>query len=141
MCLASRLLIAASCLLSPVSSSGLQVQAPPVAPGTPASAPRIGIVLEGGAALGIAHIGVLKWFEEHHIPVNYVAGTSMGGLVGGAYATGIGATGLRQLVDGIDWDEVMSGTIPYRYLAFRRKEDARGAGAHPEDSGLRHPAA
>ena len=87
--------------------------------------PSLGLVLEGGGALGLAHVGVIAWLEEHHIPVNYVAGTSMGGLVGGAYATGIGATGLRQLVDGINWDEVMSGIIPYPYLAFRRKEDAR----------------
>jgi predicted acylesterase/phospholipase RssA len=43
---------------------------------------RIGVALEGGGALGEAHIGVLKWFEEHHIPVDYLAGTSMGGLVG-----------------------------------------------------------
>src|SRR5690349_14069435 len=50
--------------------------------------PKIGLVLEGGAALGLAHIGVLQWLEEHRIPVNYVAGTSMGGLVGGMYATG-----------------------------------------------------
>ena len=51
----------------------------------PAAKPRlkIGVALEGGGALGIAHLGVLKWFEEHHIPVDYVAGTSMGGLVGG----------------------------------------------------------
>src|SRR5207244_4654691 len=45
--------------------------------------PTIGVALEGGGAMGLAHIGVLKWFEEHHIPVDYVAGTSMGGLVGG----------------------------------------------------------
>ena len=55
---------------------------------TPASKrrPKIGLVLEGGGALGLAHIGVLRWLEEHHIPVAYVAGTSMGGLVGGFYA-------------------------------------------------------
>jgi len=47
-----------------------------------AAAPKIGVALEGGGAMGLAHIGVLKWFEEHHIPVDYVAGTSMGGLVG-----------------------------------------------------------
>src|SRR5256884_9023120 len=51
--------------------------------------PTIGVALEGGGAMGLAHIGVLKWFEEHHIPVDYVAGTSMGGLVGGFYATGM----------------------------------------------------
>src|SRR5439155_1140579 len=50
--------------------------------------PKIGIALEGGGALGLAHIGVLEWFEEHRIPVDYIAGTSMGGLVGGLYSTG-----------------------------------------------------
>src|SRR5271165_2268136 len=50
--------------------------------------PRIGVALEGGGALGLAHIGVLQWFEDHHIPIDYLAGTSMGGLVGGLYATG-----------------------------------------------------
>src|ERR1700745_126697 len=51
--------------------------------------PTIGLVLEGGGALGLAHVGVLRWFEENHIPVDYIAGTSMGGLVGGLYATGM----------------------------------------------------
>src|SRR5690349_19529207 len=49
---------------------------------------KIGLVLEGGGALGMAHIGVLQWMEEHHVPVRYVSGTSMGGLVGGLYAIG-----------------------------------------------------
>ena len=51
--------------------------------------PSIGIALSGGAALGLAHIGVLRYFEERHIPVDKVGGTSMGGLVGGLYATGM----------------------------------------------------
>jgi NTE family protein len=86
---------------------------------------KIGLVLEGGAALGLAHIGVLQWLEEHHIPVDYVAGTSMGGLVGGLYATGNSPAGIRQLVDGIDWDVVMRGEVPYQDLSFRRKQDSR----------------
>jgi NTE family protein len=86
--------------------------------------PKIGLVLEGGAALGLAHIGVIRWLEEHRIPISYVAGTSMGGLVGGLYATGNSPDEIRQLVDGIDWDLVMSGEIPYKDLAYRRKEDA-----------------
>ena len=45
-------------------------------------APRIALVLEGGGALGLAHIGVIRWLEENHIPVHYIAGTSMGALVG-----------------------------------------------------------
>src|SRR5690242_20518616 len=50
---------------------------------------KVALALSGGSALGLSHIGVLKYFEEHHIPVDYVAGTSMGGLVGGFYATGV----------------------------------------------------
>jgi NTE family protein len=85
---------------------------------------RIGLVLEGGAALGLAHIGVIQWLEEHRIPVNYVAGTSMGGLVGGLYATGNSPADVRKLVEGIDWDVVLRGSVPYQDLSFRRKEDA-----------------
>jgi len=86
--------------------------------------PRIGLVLEGGAALGLAHIGVLQWLEEHHIPISYVAGTSMGGLVGGIYATGKFPAEIRALVDEINWDDVLHGEIPFTDLSFRRKEDA-----------------
>ena len=86
--------------------------------------PTLGLVLEGGGALGLAHIGVITWMEEHRIPVNYVAGTSMGGLVGGMYATGLSPAEVRQLINGIDWDQVLSGVIPFRDLSFRRKQDA-----------------
>ena len=85
----------------------------------------IGLVLQGGGALGLAHVGVITWLEEHHIPVDYIAGTSMGGLVGGVYATGRNAAELRQVVNGIDWDQVMAGQTPFDDLSFRRKEDAR----------------
>jgi NTE family protein len=87
--------------------------------------PKIGLALEGGGALGLAHIGVLKWFEEHHIPVDYVAGTSMGGLVGGFYATGMNPDELETLIDGMDWRKILSDRTPYEDLAFRRKEDQR----------------
>src|SRR5271167_4839312 len=87
--------------------------------------PTVGLVLQGGGALGLAHVGVITWLEEHHIPVNYVAGTSMGGLVGGAYATGRTAAEVRQVVSGINWDQVMSGQTPFDDLSFRRKEDHR----------------
>jgi NTE family protein len=62
--------------------------------------------------------------EEHRIPVSYVAGTSMGGLVGGIYATGRSPAEVRELINGIDWDQVLSGVIPFRDLSFRRKQDA-----------------
>jgi NTE family protein len=87
--------------------------------------PKLGLVLEGGGALGLAHIGVITWMEEHRIPVNYVAGTSMGGLVGGMYATGLSPAEIKTLINGIDWDQVLSGVTPFRDLSFRRKEDAR----------------
>ncbi len=94
-------------------------------PATPKARPKLGLALQGGGALGLAHVGVITWMEEHHIPVDYVAGTSMGGLVGGVYATGRNATELRQVVNGINWDEVMAGQTPFDDLSFRRKEDAR----------------
>src|SRR5215469_1831179 len=66
--------------------------------------PRLGLALQGGGALGLAHVGVITWLEEHHIPVDYVAGTSMGGLVGGVFATGRNPAEIRQVVNGINWD-------------------------------------
>lgn len=95
------------------------------APPTAGNRPTIGLVLQGGGALGLAHVGVITWLEEHHIPISYVAGTSMGGLVGGVYATGRNATELRDVVNGINWDEVMAGQTPFNDLSYRRKEDAR----------------
>lgn len=86
--------------------------------------PTLGLVLEGGGALGLAHIGVIQWLEEHRIPVNYVAGTSMGGLVGGVYATGRSPAEVRELVESIDWNNVLRGQVPFENLDFRRKQDS-----------------
>lgn len=94
-------------------------------PQGPETHPKLGLVLEGGGALGLAHIGVIQYLEQHHIPVNYITGTSMGGLVGGLYATGLDADKVRSVVEGIKWDEVLGGQIPFEYLSFRRREDAR----------------
>jgi NTE family protein len=108
-----------------------------------ANRPKIGLVLEGGGALGLAHVGVIQWLEEHRIPVSYVAGTSMGGLIGGVYATGRSAPEIREVVQGINWDEVLRGQTPYQDLSFRRKEDAREYPSTLEfglRGGLRFPA-
>ena len=86
--------------------------------------PKIGLVLEGGGALGLAHIGVITWLEEHRIPVSYVAGTSMGGLVGGVYATGRSPAEVRELVESINWNDVLRGQVPFENLDFRRKQDS-----------------
>src|SRR5271163_3872883 len=88
------------------------------------SHPKLGLVLEGGGALGLAHIGVITWLEEHRIPVSYVAGTSMGGLVGGVYATGRSPAEVRDLVESIDWNAVLRGQVPFKNLDFRRKQDS-----------------
>jgi len=69
---------------------------------------RVGVALSGGSALGLAQIGVIRYFEEHHIPIDDIAGTSMGGLVGGFYAIGMDSGELTQLVDKADWDALLS---------------------------------
>jgi NTE family protein len=85
--------------------------------------PRVGLVLEGGGALGFAHIAVLEWLEEHHVPIDYIAGTSMGGLVGGMYATGKSPAEIHAIVNSIDWDSTIEGQIKFQDLSYRRKED------------------
>ena len=87
--------------------------------------PTIGLALGGGSARGLSHVGILEWLHEHRIPVDYVAGTSTGGLVGGAFATGMTPDELRALLGNVDWDLMFLGEPPYRQREFRRKEDRR----------------
>jgi NTE family protein len=103
----------------------------------PASRPKVALVFEGGGALGFAHIGVIDWFEEHHIPVDYVAGTSMGGLVGGLYASGMSPKEITNFIRGISWTAVLSGQVPFPALSYRRKED-RLAFPNRLEFGLKH---
>ena len=96
----------------PPSTSQPAIAAPAPAPGpaaTPAKRPRVGLVLAGGGAKGGAHVGVLKVLEQMHVPVDCIAGTSMGALVGGGYASGIPADGLEKFLLGIDWPKVVGG--------------------------------
>ena len=86
--------------------------------------PRVGVAFGGGAARGLAHVGVVRWFEEHHVPIDVVAGTSMGGLIGGAFAGGMSADELAALLDNTDWDQ-MFGFSSFRFKNVRRKQDAR----------------
>ena len=99
--------------------------------------PRIGLALQGGGAKGFAHIGVLRWLEENRIPADLIAGTSMGGLIGGFYATGKSPAELRNLIGTLNWNELIGGQPPYPLLSFRRKEDQR---AYPNqlEFGLRN---
>jgi NTE family protein len=87
--------------------------------------PRVGLALGGGSARGIAHIGVLKWLDEHRVPIDLVAGTSAGGLIGGAFASGMDPAELTELVRTTDWGSMFAVTAPFESKTFRRKEDAR----------------
>ncbi len=89
----------------------------------PSGRPVIGLALEGGGALGLAHIGVLQWFEEHHIPVDRLAGTSMGALVGGLYASGKSPAELRALAVSDAFASVFTLQTPYADASFRRRQD------------------
>src|SRR5579872_3805214 len=90
-----------SALLSPAGLTQ-DVSAPAQSPSaTPSQAtqphrPRIGLALSGGGALGLAEIGVIQWMEENHIPVDRVAGTSMGSIIAAMYATGMSPAEMRR---------------------------------------------
>jgi len=85
--------------------------------------PRIGLVLSGGGARGIAHIGVLKVLESMRVPIACIAGTSMGAIVGGLYAAGASPAELEKLVTSIPWNEAFTDKQTADKLSFRRKED------------------
>ncbi len=93
----------------------------------PASAhrPRIGLALSGGGALGLAEIGVIQWMEENHIPVDRIAGTSMGSIIGAMYATGMSPVEIQKFAEKIDWDAAMLPEPAYTQLSYRRKQDRR----------------
>jgi NTE family protein len=94
-------------------------------PPQPAPGQRIGLALGGGGALGLAHIGVLKWMEENHIPVDRVAGTSIGGIVGAMYAIGMSSVEIEKLAEHVDWGQVLLSEPSYSQLSYRRKQDRR----------------
>ncbi len=85
--------------------------------------PRIGLALSGGGARGCAHVGVLKVLEEMRIPVDFIAGTSMGAIVGGLYASGLSAEEVEQILATMDWTATGEDQQPRRDRRFRRKED------------------
>lgn len=88
-----------------------------------ADRPRIGLVLGGGGARGAAHIGVLKELERHRVPIDAIAGTSMGAIIGGLYASGKTLAEIEEIVSTLDWADTMSDTPSREHLSFRRKLD------------------
>lgn len=85
--------------------------------------PRLGLVLSGGGARGAAHVGVLKVLEEIHVPVDLIAGASMGSIVGGLYATGMSPQEMEDALAATDWDGAFQDSVPRREMPFRRKFD------------------
>lgn len=93
------------------------------APPPDSGRPKVGLVLGGGGARGAAHIGVLRELERMRIPIDAIAGTSMGAIVGGLYATGMSASELEELFASFDWVGALTDAPDRKYLSFRRKQD------------------
>ena len=114
---AASTLLAAVAAAQPAPDSGLE--------GEPASdaRPKIGLVLSGGGARGGAHLGVIKALEELRVPIDYIAGTSIGAAVGGIYASGLTVPEVEAFLASIDWDAAFGNVTPRRLRSFRRKRD------------------
>jgi NTE family protein len=83
----------------------------------------VALVLSGGGARGFAHVGVLKALEAARVPVDWVVGTSMGAIIGGLYASGMGAQELEHELLAVQWDSVFNTRTPRQLLSQRRKEE------------------
>ncbi len=84
--------------------------------------PKLGLILSGGGAKGMAHVGVLKAMEEAGLRPDFIAGTSMGSIVGGLYALGYSADEIDRILREVDWDQLLSNEVPLNYIAFEEKE-------------------
>ena len=84
---------------------------------------KVGLVLSGGGAKGLAHIGVIKALEENHIPIDYITGTSMGAIIGGLYACGYSTDEMEMLFKSEDFKLWSSGVIPTKYIYYFKKLD------------------
>src|SRR5262245_31371019 len=91
----------------------------------PSGRPRIGLVLSGGGARGAAHVGVLKALEEMRVPIDAIAGTSMGAVVGGLYASGMSAAQIERELGGVDWQDAFRDQPARQGLNYRRKREDR----------------
>lgn len=124
-CIICLLLLALPSLRS-LAQEGAPVSSPIERQESPhAHRPRIGLALSGGGALGLAEIGVIQWLEQNHIPVDRIAGTSMGGAIGAMYATGMSPDEIQKFAEDIDWDSIMAPELTYQKLSYRRKQDRR----------------
>ena len=134
--------IALACLLLGVSSTGAQTTqstspsaaASPPSVAAPATGrrPKIGLVLSGGGARGAAHIGVLKVLEELRVPVDVIAGTSMGSIVGASYATGLSVPDMEAAIKSITTEKLFTDRPPRADQTMRQKSDDQSPYLVPE---------
>ena len=94
------------------------------------SAQQVGLVLSGGGAKGIAHIGMLQALEENGIPVDYVAGTSIGAIVSGLYAMGYSPADMMALIKSPNFINWMNGTVEQEYINYFRQSSPKIGRAH-----------
>lgn len=106
-------------LLAPAA----QAQQTATTPAPAEARPKLGLVLSGGGARGLAHIGVLKVLERERIPVDMITGTSMGAIIGGLHASGLSATELERELVAVSWSEVFARRVDRQLLSQRRKEE------------------
>lgn len=88
----------------------------------PAATPKIGLVLSGGGAMGMAHVGAIQTLEELGIRPDLVVGTSMGSIVGGLYASGMSGAELEHAIETMDWDLIFDTSPPREGLTYREKQ-------------------
>lgn len=89
------------------------------------SRPKVGVVLSGGGAKGFAHIGALRVIEEAGIPIDYIAGTSMGSIIGGLYAVGYDPDMMQKLCTEQDWDLIIKDQIPRKFMPLEKRINER----------------
>ncbi|MCK5330880.1 MAG: patatin-like phospholipase family protein, partial [Candidatus Marinimicrobia bacterium] len=85
--------------------------------------PKIGLVLSGGGARGLAHVGILSLIDSLNIPIDFVVGTSMGGIAGALYAIGYSGEEIEELAIRNDWLELFSDVPPRDMLPYLEKKD------------------
>ena len=118
----ARILLLALVLAAAACTAAAQTEAP-LAQVLVKPRPRVGLVLSGGGARGLSHVGVLKVLEAEHIPIDAIAGTSMGAIVGGLYASGMSAAELERELLKVEWAAVFAPRVDRQHLSQRRKEE------------------
>src|SRR5580700_10189861 len=116
----ARIMLITALLLGCAAAGAQSVGETPAAPRA-----RIGLVLSGGGARGAAHIGVLKMLDRLHVPIDAIAGTSMGAVVGGLYASGLSGVQIEEAMASVDWQSAFRDRPPRTELGFQRKEEDR----------------